>query len=42
LGFTVLGADLSENSIAEANKNANEKLQFKVHDMRTEPFERKI
>nr|WP_314838844.1 class I SAM-dependent methyltransferase [uncultured Flavobacterium sp.] len=41
LGFTVLGADLSENSIAEANKNANEKLQFKVHDMR-EPFEEKF
>ncbi len=41
LGFTVLGADLSENSIAAANKNANEKLQFKVHDMR-EPFEEKF
>lgn len=41
LGFNVLGADLSENSIAEANKNANEKLQFKVHDMR-EPFEEKF
>ena len=41
LGFTVLGADLSENSIAEANKNANETLHFKVHDMR-EPFEEKF
>lgn len=41
LGFTVLGADLSENSIAEANKNANETLRFKVHDMR-EPFEEKF
>ncbi|WP_158729087.1 MULTISPECIES: bifunctional 2-polyprenyl-6-hydroxyphenol methylase/3-demethylubiquinol 3-O-methyltransferase UbiG [unclassified Flavobacterium] len=41
LGFTVLGADLSENSIAEASKNTNEKLQFKVHDMR-EPFEEKF
>lgn len=41
LGFTVLGADLSENSIAEANKNTNETLQFKVHDMR-EPFEEKF
>ena len=41
LGFTVLGADLSENSIAEANKNSNETLHFKVHDMR-EPFEEKF
>ena len=40
LGFDVLGADLSENSIAEANKNANETLHFKVHDMRI-PFEEK-
>ena len=40
LGFDVLGADLSENSITEANKNANETLHFKVHDMR-EPFEEK-
>lgn len=40
LGFDVLGADLSENSIAEANKNANDSLHFKVHDMR-EPFEEK-
>jgi SAM-dependent methyltransferase len=40
LGFDVLGADLSENSIAEAKKNANETLHFKVHDMR-EPFEEK-
>ncbi|WP_367771152.1 class I SAM-dependent methyltransferase [Flavobacterium sp. WC2421] len=41
LGFNVLGADLSENSIAEANKNANDSLHFKVHDMR-EPFEEKF
>jgi SAM-dependent methyltransferase len=41
LGFDVLGADLSENSIAEANKNANDSLHFKVHDMR-EPFEEKF
>ncbi|TDE52985.1 class I SAM-dependent methyltransferase [Flavobacterium sp. GT3P67] len=41
LGFTVLGADLSENSIAEASKNTNETLHFKVHDMR-EPFEEKF
>ena len=40
LGFTVLGADLSENSITEATKNENETLQFQVHDMR-EPFEEK-
>lgn len=41
LGFTVIGADLSENSICEANKNANENLHFQVHDMR-EPFEDKF
>jgi SAM-dependent methyltransferase len=41
LGFDVLGVDLSENSIIEANKNANETLHFKVHDMR-EPFEEKF
>jgi len=41
LGYEVLGADLSENSIAEANKNQNETLHFKVHDMR-EPFEDKF
>ncbi|MFE3866658.1 class I SAM-dependent methyltransferase [Flavobacterium sp. LS2P90] len=40
IGFDVLGADLSENSIAEASKNTNETLHFKVHDMR-EPFEEK-
>jgi SAM-dependent methyltransferase len=34
LGFTVVGADLSENSIAIANKNANDSLRFQVHDMR--------
>jgi SAM-dependent methyltransferase len=41
LGYNVLGADLSENSIAEASKNSNETLHFKVHDMR-EPFEEKF
>jgi SAM-dependent methyltransferase len=41
LGFDVLGADLSENSIAEASKNSNDTLHFKVHDMR-EPFEEKF
>ena len=34
LGFDVIGADLSENSIAEASKNANISLHFQVHDMR--------
>lgn len=41
LGFDVLGADLSENSIAEANRNANETLHFQVHDMRL-PFAEKF
>ncbi|MFL9831452.1 class I SAM-dependent methyltransferase [Flavobacterium sp. ARAG 55.4] len=40
LGFDVIGADLSENSIAEASKSSNETLHFKVHDMR-EAFEEK-
>ncbi|TRX41473.1 class I SAM-dependent DNA methyltransferase [Flavobacterium restrictum] len=40
LGFDVLGADLSENSIAEASKNNNATLHFEVHDMR-EPFDKK-
>src|SRR6187402_2891720 len=41
LGYDVIGADLSENSIAEANKNANETLHFVVHDKR-EPYEDKF
>lgn len=41
LGYDVLGADLSENSIKEATKNSNDTLHFKVHDMR-EPFEEKF
>lgn len=41
LGFDVIGADLSENSIAIASKNSNETLHFQVHDMR-EPFEEKF
>ena len=41
LGYDVIGADLSENSIAEANKNANETLHFVVHDKR-EPFDQKF
>ncbi|MCW2121053.1 SAM-dependent methyltransferase [Flavobacterium sp. 7A] len=40
LGFNVLGADLSENSILQASTNCNDSLHFKVHDMR-EPFEEK-
>lgn len=34
LDYYVTGADLSENSIKEASKHENEKLHFKVHDMR--------
>ena len=34
LGYDVTGIDLSENSITEASTYANEKLHFKVHDMR--------
>ncbi len=41
LGFDVLGVDLSENSIAEAKKNTNDNLHFRVHDMRI-PFEEKF
>ena len=41
LGFNVVGADLSENSIAEANKNANDTLHFMVHDKR-EVFKEKF
>ncbi len=41
LGFTVLGVDLSENSIATASKNANDTLHFQIHDMR-EPFDDKF
>jgi len=41
LGYDVIGADLSENSIAEATKNANDTLHFQVHDMR-EKFEDKF
>ncbi len=37
LGFDVKGVDLSENSIKEACKYANESLRFRVHDMR-HPF----
>jgi SAM-dependent methyltransferase len=41
LGFDVTGADLSENSISEANKNANDTLHFVEHDMR-ESYEEKF
>jgi len=41
LGYDVIGADLSENSIAEANKNQNKNLHFQVHDMR-EKFDDKF
>lgn len=34
LGYQVTGVDLSENSIAIAQKSSNETLQFKTHDMR--------
>jgi len=41
LGYDVTGADLSENSITEASKYANNKLHFTVHDMRI-PFDEKF
>jgi len=41
LGFDVVGADLSENSIDEAKKNENDGLRFVVHDMR-ESFDEKF
>lgn len=40
LGYSVLGVDLSPNSIEIAKKNENENLKFKVHDMRF-PFDEK-
>ena len=41
LGFDVVGADLSENSIAEASKNSNDTLHFVVHDKRV-PYDEKF
>ena len=41
LGFDVIGADLSENSIAFAKQFENETLHFKIHDMR-DSFETKF
>jgi len=40
LGFDVTGLDLSENSINDALKSANDSLHFNVHDMR-QPFIKK-
>lgn len=37
LGYEVTGIDLSENSIAEASKFANDTLHFRLHDM-CEPY----
>lgn len=34
LGYNVIGADLSKNSILKAKKHENERLKFEVHDMR--------
>ena len=36
LGYDVIGADLSTNSIEYAQQFANDTLHFEVHDMRTE------
>ncbi len=36
-GLNVTGTDLATNNIEEANKSANDRLEFFVHDMRT-PF----
>jgi len=41
LGYDVIGADLSQNSIAHAKQFENESLHFEVHDMR-EPFDTKF
>lgn len=41
LGYDVTGADLSENSIAEAKEMATGSLHFQVHDMR-EKFDEKF
>lgn len=41
LGYKVIGADLSENSITYANQFANKDLNFIVQDMR-EPFKVKV
>lgn len=41
LGFDVIGADLSENSIKYASQFTNKTLHFEVHDMR-KPFKTKF
>lgn len=41
LGYDVLGADLSVNSIEHAKVHENDTLHFRVHDMK-EPFEEKF
>jgi len=41
LGYDVIGADLSENSINYANQFTNDTLHFEVHDMRN-PFSTKF
>jgi len=40
-GYNVLGIDLAKNSIAEAKKNENLNLKFKVHDMSV-PLQKKF
>ncbi len=40
LGYKVSGVDLSENNIASAKLKTNNRLHFKVHDMRN-PFSKK-
>mgnify|MGYP000453829180 CR=1 FL=1 len=35
LGYKVKGVDLSSQSILEATKYANDRLEFEIHDMRT-------
>lgn len=41
LGYNVIGADLSKNSIKKAKKHENERLSFVEHDMR-KPFKTKF
>ncbi len=41
LGYKVIGADLSENSITFAKEFENDTLHFEVHDMR-DPFQTKF
>ncbi|WP_339634074.1 class I SAM-dependent methyltransferase [Bizionia echini] len=41
LGYKVIGADLSENSIAHAKQFENETLHFQVHDM-CKPFNKQF